>query len=280
MEKMTYSQLLKKYGFSYLGNTQQSTKMKLSYNNGYETYNIYLAPATMARDKNHPQLNVCPNSKNCRDACLQGSGVNKCDTLYRGVQFSKTNIARRKKTHLFYDNRNEFMELLIHELKKYRKHAQNNNMGFAVRLNCTSDLSPLTFKYNGKNILELFPDVQFYDYTKVRNRTNLCKQYPNYDITFSFDGDNWDFCKEYLQNGGKVAVVFDIKDDNGKQTLPKYYKGYKVVDANNDDMRFLNEPGTIIGLHYHTTANNYKNGKYEDIDTPFIIKITDNGIEM
>lgn len=278
MEELTYSALLKKYNIAYLGSTRQSTKLTLSYKNGYETYGIYLAPATMARDKKHPQLNVCPNSKNCRDVCLQGSGINKCDTLYRGVKLSKTNIARRKKTHLFFDNRNEFMELLIHELKRYNRHANNNNMGFAVRLNCTSDLSPLAFKYNGKNILELFPHIQFYDYTKVRNRIKLIKEYPNYDITFSFDGENWDFCEEFLNMGGKVAVVFDIKDSNGKQILPKYYKGYKVIDANNDDMRFLNENGTIMGLHYHTTANNYKNGKYEDIETPFIIKANDKDL--
>ena len=81
--------------------------------------------------------------------------------------------------------------------------------------------------------------------------------------------------------GGLSKIhVFDIKDNNGKQTLPKYYKGYKVIDTNNDDMRFLNEPGTIMGLHYHTTANNYKNGKYEDIDTPFIIKATSVGVEL
>ena len=48
------------------------------------------------------------------------------------------------------------------------------NLEFSIRLNGTSDLSLLTFKLGGKNILEIFNDVQFYDYTKVANRFNIC----------------------------------------------------------------------------------------------------------
>jgi hypothetical protein len=163
------------------------------------------------------------------------------------------------------------MSILLHELERYRMKAIQMDMDFSVRLNCTSDLSPELFVFNGMNILELYPNVMFYDYTKEPKRLNTQKKYNNYDVTFSFDGENWDICEKYLKDGGKVAVVFDCR--NGKeQILPKFYKGYKVIDGNNNDMRYLNEGGTIIGLHYHSVANNYKNGKYEEIETPFIIK--------
>ena len=58
-------------------------------------------------------------------------------------------------------------------------------MNFSVRLNGTSDLSPEQFHLEGVNILEIFPEVQFYDYTKVYKRIELTKKYTNYDITFS-----------------------------------------------------------------------------------------------
>jgi hypothetical protein len=270
-----YYQTLKRLGISYLGNVTQSTKMRLSYNdkdNPTMTYNIYLAPATLARDEKHPNLNVCPFSKNCAKSCLNGSGHNKCDILARGIEHSKTNISRIKKTHLFYDEREVFMSLLIHELKRYKEKSKLIGMDFSVRLNCTSDLSPELFKINGVNILEMFPNVKFYDYTKEPKRLKIQKKYDNYDVTFSFDGENWDICEKYLKQGGKVAVVFDCFDNNKKQILPKFYKGYKVIDGNTNDMRYLNEGGTIIGLHYHRVADNYKNGYYEDIETPFIVK--------
>ena len=120
----------------------------------------------------------------------------------------------------------------------------------------------------GKNILEYFPNIQFYDYTKVPYRINLLKKYNNYDLTFSFDGYNWDECKHFMDNGGRCAVVFDGE-------LPKYYKGYKVIDGNQYDMRYMDESGVIVGLHYHRTANDYVNGKYVEPNTPFIIKYDD-----
>ena len=266
-----YGKTLKECGINYLGATRSNTKLSYSYNKGWETYGVNLAPATMARDEKHPHLNVCPFSQMCAKSCLNGSGQNKCATLHeKGL--SHIDRCRIKKTHLYYDNRDTFMDLLIHEIKRYKNHASKNGMGFAIRLNCTSDLSPLFFTKNGKNILEIFKDIQFYDYTKVPSRLTVAKLYPNYDITFSYDGQNWGVCEAYLKDNGKVAVVFDLYDENGKQYLPKEWRGYKVIDANNYDMRFLDPKGCIMGLHYHRVANDYLSGKYKPIETPFVIR--------
>ena len=144
-------------------------------------------------------------------------------------------------------------------------------MDFAVRLNGTSDLSPEIMRKHNKNILELFPDVQFYDYTKVYNRIKLMDFYPNYDVTFSYDGYNWDKCEEFLKNGGKVAVVFDSK------TMPKTYKGYNVVDANGYDMRYLDPKGCIMGLEFHRVVDdNNKIINMDNVDNPFVVKTENN----
>ena len=260
-----YGKALNEIGVSYLGNVAQSMKMRLSFENGTMTYCLYLAPWNMSGH------NTCPKGQHCHEFCLNGSGQNKCDTLARGVEGSKINHSRIKKTNLFYNDRARFMEILIHEIESKRARAKRLGYDFSVRLNGTSDLSPLAFKdpISGKNILELFPDVQFYDYTKVYNRVKLMEQYPNYDLTFSYDGYNWDECEKFLQNGGKVAVVF--YSENG--TLPTEFKGYNVVDANGYDMRYLDPKGSIMGLHYHKTANDYKSGHFVKPQTPFVIDL-------
>jgi hypothetical protein len=103
------------------------------------------------------------------------------------------------------------------------------------------------------------------------------KKYQNYDLTFSYNGHNWDDCEEFLKQGGKVAVVFY------GNTLPKRFNGWKVIDANNDDMRYLNDPQVICGLHYHPVASDYKivNGKRRFVEpqSEFIVKITDERCE-
>lgn len=274
MKKIIYAQALKQGGVKYLGATKQSMKLRHSFANGVETYGIYLAPSTLARDADHPFINVCPFSKMCKEHCLNGSGHNKIERLaMHGLNsLSKIDQARIKRTHLFHDDRGLFMEILICELERYKKHAEKNNMQFAVRLNCTSDISLEQFTYCGKNILELYPNVQFYDYTKVPSHLALAKKYPNYDLTFSYSGDNENICQKYLQEGGRVAVVFDLYDENGKQTLPKEMWGYKVIDGNKSDARFLDEKGVIVGLHYHRVASDYVNGKYQPKETPFVIR--------
>ena len=263
MEKFIYKNALKEIGVTYVGATKQSAKMNYSYNNGTETYCIYLAPSTMSG------RNVCPNSEHCKEFCLNGSGRNKSDILLRGEKHSNINVSRIKKTDAFYKQRDLFMQTIIHEINTAMKRAEKNGMEFSVRLNGTSDLSPLVFKYQGKNILEWFPNVQFYDYTKVPSRYKLLSKYKNYDLTFSFDGHNWDKCEEILNQGGKVAVIFE------NEKLPTAYKGYNVIDANGYDMRYLDPKGTIMGLHYHRTANDYKSGKYVKPVSKAIITIDD-----
>ena len=260
-----YGKALKELGVSYLGSVAQSVKLRLSLNNGTMTYCLYLAPWNMSGH------NVCPKGQNCHQFCLNGSGQNKCDQLSRGVEGSKINRSRVKKTRFFYEHRAKFMEMLIHEITSKKARAERLGYEFSVRLNGTSDLSPLLFvdQKSGKNILELFPDVQFYDYTKVYGRTKLLEKYPNYDLTFSYDGYNWDECEKFLQHGGKVAVVFYSESEK----LPKKFKGYNVVDANGYDMRYLDPQQSIMGLHYHKTANDYKSGHFQKPQTPFVIDL-------
>lgn len=263
--KLPLCELYKMADVTYIGKIKSSVKMSYSFKHNVVTYCIYLAPSDLAGK----EYKVCPNDTYCRDLCLNGSGRNLGLTLHEPDRISVITRARIKKTKLFYENRELFMEIVVREIKRMQAYAKKHKMGFSIRLNGTSDLNPTIFKYKGKNILELFPNVQFYDYTKVASRLSLQKKYKNYDLTLSFNGYNWNECKEYLDNKGKVAVVFESQ-------LPTLYHGYHVIDANGYDMRYMDEPGTIMGLHYHRVANNYKDGRYIQPDTKFVVKENDD----
>ena len=169
------------------------------------------------------------------------------------------------------------MLALIYELESAKRYAERRNMGFSVRLNCTSDISPLAFKLDGQNILELFPDVIFYDYTKVRNRYELVEKYNNYSLTFSYDGYNWDTCVDFLERGINVAVVFE------SCVVPVSWRGYRIIDMTQSDLRYLdaksNDGTGFVGyLHFHRPADLYKGGKYQRPDTPFVVMEDDKEV--
>lgn len=246
---LSYSKFKSAVGVAYLGGVSTSHKLDLSEQAGTLTFGLYLAPWNMSG------RNVCAGGRYCHKYCLNGSGQNKIDELARGREMSKINLSRIKKTRLFYENRPLFMNILIHEIRRAQNRARALNMPFSVRLNCTSDLSPELFidPVTGLNILQLFNDVQFYDYTKVPNRLNLLGKYNNYDLTFSYDGHNWKTAENFLKAGGRVAVVFYKQN-----ILPVSFAGFPVVDGNNYDMRYLDPAGAVVGLFYHAVGNNYK----------------------
>ena len=86
--------------------------------------------------------------------------------------------------------------------------------------------------------MSLFPDVQFYDYTKLANRKDLPS---NYRLTFSLAEDNEVQAWAALTLGINIAVVF-------KNRLPENFMGHRVINGNESDLRFLDPMGVIVGL--------------------------------
>jgi hypothetical protein len=138
-------------------------------------------------------------------------------------------------------------------------------------LNGTSDISfekyGFTIAYNGytieyANIFERFPNVQFYDYTKVLGRkVNAIK---NYQLTFSAaDGNDIDVMKAIAQ-GYNIATVFGIKKT---EPMPEYYNGLPVFNGDESDLRFLDPKGVVVGLYAKGKAKKDTSGfvKYPTI---------------
>ena len=209
---------------------------------GYNTYILHLAPADLSG------FNTCPKATaGCKAACLNTAG--------RGGMFKKgesTNMiqeARIRKTAFFFEERAGFMEWLVADIKLAIKQSAKKGLIPVFRLNGTSDLSWEKYEVirDGKlyrNIFTAFPDVQFYDYTKVLGRK--VSDFKNYHLTFSAaDGNDADVVKA-IQQDYNVATVFGIKKT---LPMPEAYNGLPVFNGDESDLRFLDPKGVVVGLY-------------------------------
>ena len=259
MKFSTIGNAKKQTGLSYLGSVASSSKIAKGLEYNEMTYILYLAPA------NQSGYEVCPmRTPECTEACLTESGHNRID-----VKKNAINKARIAKTKLFFEQREFFMGWLATEIEKAKAVAADKGMRFSVRLNGTSDIEPTLFKHNGKALFQLFDDVIFYDYTKVSKRFRLLDKYTNYDLTYSFSGHNMFQCLDILSNKkGRVAMVFEGK------VLPTEFMGYKVIDGDAYDMRYLDEQGVIVGLKFKKVRNKIDTANNKFIipmDSPFSV---------
>ena len=123
------------------------------------------------------------------------------------------------------------------------------NLVPVFRLNGTSDLSFEKYEVvrNGqlfRNMFTAFPEVQFYDYTKVLGRK--VAGIANYHLTFSAaDGNDADVAKA-IQQGYNIATVFGIKKT---LPMPDTYLGVTVFNGDESDLRFLDPKGVVVGLY-------------------------------
>jgi hypothetical protein len=173
--------------------------------------------------------------------------------------------SRIKKSRLFVEHQDFFMAWLIAEIEAEKNLAHQKGFDFSVRLNGTSDIDWANTFYQGKNIFEIFSDIQFYDYTKNHNKL---KNVPaNYDLTLSYTGKNWLYCELALKDGFNVAVVFDVAKN---KPLPKEFKGYVVIDGDITDYRVNDAKGVIVGLRFKSIADKEAEKKVKE--SVFVVK--------
>ena len=206
---------------------------------------LYLAPAKISG------YEVCPRrTEGCTKSCLYTSG--------RGA-FSNVQKARIRRTKMFFEQRELFMSMLKLDIRLIEVMAKDKGMTPAVRLNGTSDIDWIRF-----GIMEEFPNVQFYDYTKVLNR--LSKPLPsNYSLTFSRSGHNDIECDAAIRMGANVSIVFSL---DKKSPMPTTWNGAPVFDGDDTDARFLDPKQHVIGLR--------AKGKARYDTSGFVVQLTNN----
>lgn len=200
---------------------------------GFLTGILYLAPGDISGHQ------VCPMAKlaQCEAACLYTAG--------RGA-FNSIQRARIAKTKRFFEDRDSFMNDLEYSIKSLIRKAEKLGLTPLVRLNGTSDITWENIPFKGfNNIFEAFPNVQFYDYTKIPTRKNIPA---NYDLTFSYSGVS-SFKKAIVkahanEKLARIAVVFD-KQEN----FPNTFLDRPVLIGDNSDVRHLDSKNSIVALY-------------------------------
>ena len=191
----------------------------------------------------------------CKAPCLNTSG--------RGGMNS-VQSARQRKTDLYHADPVAFVDMLAADITVALRRAKKNGKRLAMRLNGTSDI-PWENKRgsNGMTLMEMFPEVQFYDYTKLPGR----KVPANYHLTVSYSGANEKYADKVRKTHHNVAVVF-----RSAETMPEYYMGRRVINGDETDMRFTDPAGVVVGL--------YAKGKAKKDTSGFVVDVTADTIAV
>jgi hypothetical protein len=229
--------------------------------NGKKVMSTGLGFASAQKINDEQRATTCPQSGICEDLCLgETSGQN---LLYggEGQWRSGPRLSQYLKTEALVVNPEAFAIAMIKQIESFRKAARELGYHPAIRLNVTSDFNPATFE----NIINMFPDVTFYDYTKLDTKPIA----PNHHLTYSSTGasqvvgnttilnkfSNWDrMVDKILPSGRNVAMAF-----TSRSAMPKFVqdertgKTFEVWNGDEYDARFLDPvkesgDGLIIGL--------------------------------
>jgi hypothetical protein len=201
---------------------QADAKTRKGTGKGYLTGIMYFAPASLSG------VNVCPKSSaGCRAACLFSAG--------RGRFYSVTR-ARIVKTLAYHADPIRFTATIKKSIKTLLVKAKNKGLTPVVRLNGTSDI----LWERNTDIIQSFPNVQFYDYTKISKRFAFSIP-SNYHLTFSVSESNSVDAQAVLAKGFNVAAVF-------RKDIPAKLWGFKTVNGDETDLRFLDRRGVVVGL--------------------------------
>ena len=180
----------------------------------------YLAPSL-----NSGYETCAGKSEGCSAACLFTAGRGAMNSVQQ---------ARIRKTKLFFEDNEKYINYLEEDLSLLDKYGKDNNMSVYVRLNGTSDLDFISL-----NIFQKYPTLKFYDYTKIKERLYLSLP-KNYKLTYSRDERTTNEEILTLINYANIAVVFD--------EVPSEYLGLPVYEGDLTDLRFEDPLKHIIGL--------------------------------
>jgi hypothetical protein len=174
----------------------------------------------------------------CLKYCLKTSGNGR---------FVNVRQARQNRVDLLIRNPRLFYLHLDTDIKGLQATADSLGVELAIRLNVFSDK-------NWRRVIEDNPGTRFYDYSKQVNRYNAFLRGelpPNYDLTFSAsEVDTERKLKSYLDRGGRVAFIY-------RGDMPETYLNRPVIDGDTDDARWLNPPGSVIGLYTKGKARSH-----------------------
>ena len=268
---------------------------------GYLTAVMYLAPYT------HSGRNVCPfaDVAKCWEGCLNTAGrggiAKRGATIATDAGTLPDNAiqrARLARTALYWDDRPDFMRQLVCEIESFLKKADKLGLIPCVRLNGTSDIDWMreactrldpaarrlikrtpgaSLKREGRtleiahaNIFEAFPDLQFYDYTKVYKRFRTARP-DNYHLCLSYSEANADYARKCRQahehHSAPLVIVMRDKATKARAMISAAdsctvlgQSDRPIVDGDENDLRFRDPAGALIYLYAKGSARRDTSG--------------------
>lgn len=212
---------------------------------GWMSVGIQMSPANVSG------YEVCKwRSKGCSEVCLFNSGYGF---------YPKVKESRKKKTRMFFEMPELFKAQMQIELNQLLEKTAKLGLKLAIRLNVLSDIEwENEIIRDNKTIFQLYPTIQFYDYTKSIHRV-LNNTVPNYDLTYSRSETKISHLNSLLalKSGKNVAIVFNVKKT---KPLPDSYLNFEVIDGDKTDLRFLDKKGVVVGLRTKGNAHGDKTG--------------------
>lgn len=258
------------YTFKKLLNIDANPKTVKGQKLNYLTAVLYLAPYKASG------VNVCPMAEQagCHAGCLNTAGhggISKGGKRMRTpagmLPANQIQRARIARTRLFTNDRPEFFRLLYQELRAFLRKAERMGMTPVVRLNGTSDIlwekipMPVSDNKRGihgyfENVFAVFPDLTFYDYTKVWKR--MSREMPaNYHLTLSYSEASPRYANACMQaHADGASLVIVVRDRAQVET------GIKSggIDGDAHDLRFLDPARSRIYLKAKGSARNDRGG--------------------
>ena len=244
---------------------------------GFMTAILYLSPFKAAG------INLCPMAElaGCWKGCLNTAGHggmakgNARFTPYTiELPDNPVQYCRIKRTRFWADDRAGFLAQLCTEIEKFQRRAERKGLTPVVRLNGTSDIQwerivipgsgdnrrPFS---NKANIFETFPELQFYDYTKIAKRFD--RELPaNYHLDLSYSEASSRYaqmCRDaHRKHGMSMVMVYRDKDAVARARM--FYEEFNVnvVDGDANDLRFLDPVGSMVLLKAKGTARKDQSG--------------------
>jgi hypothetical protein len=240
-----------------LFNVDENAKTIKGQKYGFRTLVLYMAPYKISG------VNLCAMADiaQCHETCLNTAGNPMYAEMKRKGRLNKA---------LYYLNaRDQFINQLAREITLNLSKAKRDGFELLVRLNGTTDirwenedfiLDPKNAKALGlaagkyRNIMQVFPHVQFYDYTKIPNRKDIPL---NYDLTFSYSGvlAYQKYVNRAIEVGMRIAVVF-----RDKKKIPESFLGMQCVDGDDSDIRHIDPKGVVVALYAKGSAKKDTSG--------------------
>ena len=232
MEKTTYN---------FIGNLIRAggdAKTVKGNDSGYLTAIMYMTPFKTLG------FNLCPMAETagCLSGCLNTAGRGAMNSVQKG---------RARKAEWFVKDRSSFMRQLYKDVTRFQNYCEKRGIKPAIRLNGTTDIQWELIRFDildgegtPKTIFEYFPNVQWYDYTKIANRP---LDIPNYKLTYSYSEASPAYlkqCKIAIERGMNIAVVF-----RDKENIPATFAGLPTIDGDKTDLRFLDPTQSVVALY-------------------------------